>query len=329
MAENVKISVLMSVYNASPYLRDSVESVLGQTFGDFEFIIVDDASTDGSLKILRDYEKADRRIKVVSNEANIGMTRSLNRSFRMACGKYVARQDADDISLPDRFRIEYEYLENDPDIFLVGGGCIIISENGEAARVEKMITDEAVLKKRLEERNAVRHSSMMFRRRQADLYREKFYYAQDYDLLLNILSEGKRAVNLPDALIKYRVVTASISYSKRARQELFAKKAREFYFQRSQGGKDGYDGFEPDQILRASVDEITDSSVLRSEIKACFRTNSFSQVRKVYRQYLGSCKRFDSYAIYYLASFFPGHFIDFLRKTVWRISMSGKPGQKR
>lgn len=107
------ISVIMSNYNTpEEYLREAIESVLNQSYADFEFIIVDDCSTDNSLKIIESYH--DPRIIVIKNEINIGITKSLNRALRTANGEFVARMDADDICLPDRFRKQIEFLNSIP-----------------------------------------------------------------------------------------------------------------------------------------------------------------------------------------------------------------------
>src|SRR3972149_9017394 len=100
------ISVIMSVYNNAPYLCESIDSILEQTFHDFEFIIINDASTDYTHKILMKCKEKDRRLKVLSNESNQGLATSLNKGLLVAKGKYIARQDADDISLPERLKIQ-------------------------------------------------------------------------------------------------------------------------------------------------------------------------------------------------------------------------------
>src|SRR5688572_1551532 len=108
------ISVLMSVYNGASYLPESVESILAQTFTDFEFIIIDDCSVDETPQILNTYAQGDSRIRIIRNPENKGLTASLNIGLAEAQGKYVARQDADDISLPQRFEKQIQSLEGNP-----------------------------------------------------------------------------------------------------------------------------------------------------------------------------------------------------------------------
>src|SRR5436305_623407 len=109
------ISVVMAVYNSASVVADAIESILQQTFRDFEFIIVDDGSTDSTGEVLRDYAERDVRIKLYTQE-NCGLIASLNRACRLAKGRYIARMDADDISLPPRFEKQFHYLESHPEI---------------------------------------------------------------------------------------------------------------------------------------------------------------------------------------------------------------------
>src|SRR5690606_36363675 len=123
-------SVLMPVYNREEYAPLAVESVLGQTFGDFEFIIVNDGSTDGVTEILRDYADADPRIVLIEQE-NTGYAVALNRGLERARGEFVARMDSDDISLPDRFALQVEFLQASPQVVVVGGQALRIDEDGD------------------------------------------------------------------------------------------------------------------------------------------------------------------------------------------------------
>ncbi len=125
-----RVSVLMSVYNGERFLRDSVESILGQTFTDFEFLILDDGSTDSTCEILEEYANKDARIVLVRNDRNLGLTRSLNKGLRLVRGEYLARQDADDISLPKRLEMQVKFLDAHPEVGVVGSALEIIDENG-------------------------------------------------------------------------------------------------------------------------------------------------------------------------------------------------------
>lgn len=126
-----EISVIMSVYNDEKYIAKAIDSILTQSFSNFELIICDDYSTDRSSNIIEKYVKQDNRIVFFKNEKNLGLATSLNRCIERAKGKYIARMDSDDISLPNRFEVEYNYLEDNSDIVVVGCKCQCIDENDE------------------------------------------------------------------------------------------------------------------------------------------------------------------------------------------------------
>lgn len=118
MNKNPKVTVLMPVYNGEEYLREAIESILFQSFGNFEFLIIDDGSTDDSINIIASY--TDPRIRVITNGENIGIARALNKGIELARGKYIARMDSDDISLPKRFEKQVDFLDKNPEIGIVG-----------------------------------------------------------------------------------------------------------------------------------------------------------------------------------------------------------------
>ena len=134
------VSVIMSVYNGEKYLVQAIDSILNQTYQNFEFIIIDDCSTDNSSHILQEYAQKDSRIKIIKKEKNIGIKgfiKNLNLGISIAKGKYIARMDADDISLPERFQKQVDFLENNPEITLVGAQLNLINE-------QNKITGEAI-----------------------------------------------------------------------------------------------------------------------------------------------------------------------------------------
>jgi len=125
--ESVKISVVMSVYNGEKYLREAIDSILSQTFHDFEFIIIDDGSNDGSAEVVRSY--TDSRIRFVQQE-NRGLAAALNRGVLLARSGLIARMDQDDISMPDRFEKQYEYLQKHKEVVALGAAAVWIDVNG-------------------------------------------------------------------------------------------------------------------------------------------------------------------------------------------------------
>lgn len=209
-----KISVIMAVYNGADYLQTSIESIVQQTYSNFEFIIIDDASIDNTWSILEEYARIDSRIVLVKNTSNNGLTKSLNAGLRIARGEYIARQDADDISTPDRFLKQVQVLDADIDTILVSGNFDIIDENGEQLQQERReVAPVLVAWYQLFYNYLTPHSLVMFRREPAlkiGGYQESYKYAQDYELWLRLLDLGK-ALILPDTLLQLRVHKTNIS----------------------------------------------------------------------------------------------------------------------
>lgn len=250
ITENSKITVLMSVYNGEGYLRESVESILTQTYKDFEFIIVNDASKDKSLTILEEYERKDKRIILVSNNENSGLTKSLNNGLKMAKGKYIARQDADDISEPERLFQQVTFLEKHPDIGLIGSDSIAIDDRGKQIGLWETLGDNDQIKERLKKTNCFCHGSVMLRSeclKSVGVYREKFRYAQDFDLWLRI-SERFKVMNINTALYRLRKNPKSISGSNLSTQLDYQLLAIELAKERQGTGRDSLETIKTDNI---------------------------------------------------------------------------------
>lgn len=220
-----KISIVMSVYNGERYLQESVNSILNQTFSDFEFIIIDDGSTDGTWRILEKYASQDSRIVLVRNQKNIGLTRSLNKGLKLSSGKYIARQDADDISLPKRLEKEEKFLDEHPKVVLVSYSTEKIDSEGRSLGKFKNQGDPDFVAWHLLFYNYIMcHSQVMFRRDPVmDLggYSEDRYYAQDYELWLRLVEVGDIVV-LPETLVKWRFHSENISNRNSLEQESYA-----------------------------------------------------------------------------------------------------------
>ena len=231
------VSVLMPVYNGEPYLREAVESILNQSFTDFEFIIIDDGSTDKTPEILKSY--ADPRLVVV-NQANIGVTQSLNKAINMARGQYIARMDADDISLPKRLQMQVEFLEKHPTVGLVGTSVIHFDEDGKMIMEKLLLTESAWIKEALLSENQLCHGSVMFRRECIEKvggYREEFKHIEDYDLWLRI-AEHYEVANLAAPLYKWRFNPDGISVSHKLEQDRYTALARQCAERRRRGEKE-------------------------------------------------------------------------------------------
>lgn len=216
----------MPVYNAAPFLRTAIGSILNQTFGDFEFLIINDASTDDSAAILASY--TDPRLRVVHNDRNLGQTATLNRGLRLARAELVARQDADDVSLPRRLHAQMAFLHNHPDIILLGTRGTCINGAGEVlAPMGSPATDGISIRWSLCFENPFIHTSVIFRRDfvLTDLggYDPSFSYCQDFDLWSK-LARTNPIANLPDQLVLYRTHSASMTATMHATAPLERKR---------------------------------------------------------------------------------------------------------
>jgi len=243
------VSVIMSVYNGQKHLREAIESILAQTVRDYEFIIIDDASKDDSLKITEEYAKKDGRIKIIRNEENIGLTKSLNKALKQAKGEYIARQDADDFSKKNRLELQLRFLEKNKDIFLCGTGYSIVDDSSELIGSISGKREPANVEKTLKKMNCL-CTSVFFRHDKKTFYREKFVYSQDYDFYLLLLSRGKKLANMKEILYNYRLSDSAITSRHGKAQFLFSRKAREFYLERLKFKKDSYDDFNPEGIIK-------------------------------------------------------------------------------
>jgi glycosyltransferase involved in cell wall biosynthesis len=204
------VSVVMSVCNAEAYVADAVASILRQTFRDFEFIIVNDGSTDRTAEILAGFR--DPRITVISQN-NQGLTASLNRALRIARGTYIARMDADDISLPERLERQVQFLEENPAVGLMSCHFCIIDADGKHRSLCRPPAHNAELQQELLIGNQFCHGAAVFRVeciKTVGAYREFFKFAQDYDLWLRI-AEKYQCANLAVPLYQWRDERHSLS----------------------------------------------------------------------------------------------------------------------
>ena len=216
-----KVTTLMSVYNAERYLSQAVESILSQTVEDFEFLIINDGSTDKSLSILKFYAKKDKRIHLVDQE-NIGLVRSLNKGLSLAQGKFLARMDADDIAMPNRFKRQIEYLEKHPECIALGSEVLQIDMDGAPiCKMGALLTHDDIEAALLKGNGgALRHPALMARCQELiDVggYQERFKTAEDLDLYLRLAERGK-LLNLSDVLLQYRIHLGSVNFSKYEQQ---------------------------------------------------------------------------------------------------------------
>jgi len=286
------ISVVMSVYNEPlDWLKGSIESILNQTFAEFEFIIINDNPAAKELAdVLKSYMNKDERITIIENPENLGLTKSLNIGIKQAKAKYIARMDADDISLPERLKLQYRFLENNSDVFLIGTSVQIFDPNGQTKdSVIKPQDHDRLVNNLLGGKLAFYHPTIMFRNENM-FYREKFQTTQDYDLYLNILSKGKRFANLKDVLYYYRVSNKSISMNKRRKQIIYKKLAFKFYYERLQKAGDSYShlDFNDDPALIKFLDidpDKLEAEALRETIAFALGAGDYKAARRAFAAY--------------------------------------------
>jgi len=224
------ISVLLSVYNGEKFVAEAVQSLLNQTYRNFELIIVDDGSSDRTAEILNQF--TDNRIKRLSNEKNFGLSQSLNRAGEIAQGKYLARMDADDVSLPDRFAKQVAFLEAHDKVGVLGSAAAQINSQGRVISTLLMPTTHALILWRFFFDLAIVHSTVMMRR---DLFRliggydVSFIHVEDNELWSRLLSLTQFA-NLEDVFVKRRLHNDSISSINSNQQRRLSTMVRKFFF---------------------------------------------------------------------------------------------------
>lgn len=255
MKKNPIVSVLMPVYNAERYVAQAVESILVQTFVDFEFIIIDDGSTDSSLNILEAYAANDKRIHLTSRQ-NKGLVLTLNEMLVQAKGEFLARMDADDIALPERFAHQVEFLQKKSDVVCVGGAHELIDEKGRLLTcLELPENNDQIQQLALAGHCSICHPCAMIRRAsliKVGSYDEAMLPAEDLDLWLKLGEIGKLA-NLKYTVLKYRLHMNSISEQNRIQQRSKAREVCQQAWQRR--GIEGH--FEATEPWRPGTDRVS------------------------------------------------------------------------
>jgi len=228
------ISVTMPVYNAERYVAQAVESILAQTFGDFEFLILNDGSSDRCLQILQKYAAKDNRIRLSSQE-NRGIGATRNQLLTQAQGELIAVMDADDVAFPDRFALQVAFLQRHPEVLCVGGAHEFVDEAGRLLfRKQDPLEDATIQPLALRGETPINHPSAMMRRAavlQVGGYDSSLAPAEDLDLFLKLGEIGKLA-NLPETVLQYRQHSQSASERKQLEQNRFKQIACERAWQR-------------------------------------------------------------------------------------------------
>lgn len=221
------ISVLMSVYNGERYLAKAIDSILAQTFEDFEFIIINDGSTDGSSKILEEYTTTDNRIVLIQQE-NKGLVAALNTGIDIALAPLIARMDADDIALPNRLKIQKDYMDKTPDTVALGGAIELINENDKQFGHVKYPSKDQIDDYIYNRGSPLAHPAVMMRTEAVKAlggYRMAYKHAEDYDLWLRMHKVGT-IDNLPQTILKYREHLQKVSTQHKHQQAIASVVAR-------------------------------------------------------------------------------------------------------
>lgn len=219
----IKVSVIMAIYNQEKYLKEAIESILKQTFKDFEFLVIDDKSTDGSLAIIKNFH--DQRIKLFQNKSRLGLSKCLNLLINRARGAYIARMDGDDISFPNRLEKQSAFLNKNPQVVLVGSWAIIINQQGQEVGKLQYPINYQDIKRSILSYNPFIHPSVCFRKeiiQEIGGYDKQLFYCQDYDLFLRLVTKYP-CVNIPEFLFKFRWQP---DFAKQKKQHLTALKIR-------------------------------------------------------------------------------------------------------
>jgi glycosyltransferase involved in cell wall biosynthesis len=222
-----RVSVVMSVFNGERFLREAVDSILGQTYRDLELIVIDDGSADGSGEILAQRRQADARLRVFP-QANMGLTRSLNRGVELSTGEYVARMDADDLSEPRRFERQVAFMDAHPDVGLLGTAYREIDGEGRVLGTKVFPTDDRALRAALIRYNPFFHASVLLRREvftAVGLYDPAWPSVEDYELWLRV-AQRFRLANLEEPLGMRRYDGVNISIRRDNEQLLWSMRLR-------------------------------------------------------------------------------------------------------
>ncbi|MEL7198566.1 MAG: glycosyltransferase [Pseudomonadota bacterium] len=233
----IKISVVMAVYNGEEFVGSSIDSVLAQTFTDFEFIIVNDGSTDATLSILEDYAERDPRIRIIDQE-NTGVTLAAIKGCAAARGEYIARLDADDCCMPARFEKQVKLLDNNPALVAAIGDVEFFQDDGKVVNVAKVRGDPRLIRFYMPFCNHIGGNGHVMFRRDAYLrtggYDASYRYSQDYDLWTRLLIEGDFG-NVPETVYRYRTGHGNISNLKKDEQTHHALRTARREYERVTG----------------------------------------------------------------------------------------------
>ena len=214
MSSNPMISVVMPVYNGEKFLKEAIESILNQTYKDFEFLIVYDESTDGTLSIIQEFQEKDARVVLINGDKE-GISGALNKGIKEAKGKYIARMDADDISLPIRFEKQISHMQN-LGLDICGGHSLLIDSDGKINGIGIMPRSHDLCGLAMMFRVPFPHPGVMIRKGFLTDYsleygQSTYQAAEDFDMWVRMFSAGAKFGNVDDIVVQYRVLSDSLS----------------------------------------------------------------------------------------------------------------------
>jgi len=222
MAKEIFVSVVSTGFNAGKYFEEAITSILNQTYKNYEYILIDNGSSDDSWKIIQKYAKKDKRIIPIQNKKTLTIAESFNVGFKRCTGKYIVRQDADDWAFPERIEKQIELMKKDPEIVLCGGAIIVCDENLSSTYTRRYPETDKEIREKLFFYNPFAASATIMKKdafEKIGFYDEHVDAAEDYDSYFRLAKVGKIA-NVPEVIIKYRVANTGTSISKQNRQEL-------------------------------------------------------------------------------------------------------------
>jgi len=281
------VSVIMSVYNEKEkWLMQAIESIVNQSYKNLEFIIILDNPDNKKLKdIIKFYNKKDARVSYFVNEKNIGLVNSLNKALSYVKGDFIARMDADDISMLDRIERQMDYMDKHPDVDFMGARCINIDEEGvELYRDSEIPEDMKLIKSCLVNVDFSSHPTWLFKKKCADKnqgYRE-ITCAEDYDFLLRLITNGFKLGNTNEFLVRYRVRSGGISQSNSLQQHLYSKHVVRMYKDRL---KYGFEKQSVEHLKNIKID-INEENRYSSALDGLAKSKLYKKKNEFYRIYL-------------------------------------------
>lgn len=307
---NRKVSIIMPVYNGESYLHEAITSILSQSFTDFEFVMIDDGSDDRSWEVMQSFE--DPRIRLERNEINMGLIATLNRGIKLAKGDFIARMDCDDVSLPDRLKMQVDFLDKNPDIGMVGTDYSMIASDGTPWNPPKSFdvpTESDLIEWKLYFSCCVCHASMMVRKTvysHLGGYQNDFVHAEDYDLFLRAVSSTKIA-SLPDVMYKVRKHQGNVSEMYKKKQKYSADIAVQQALYRTLGTSISLDivrGFRNSSLIIDLEDAITVANLVTDLCNSLIKSKNISFFNRVKIRNDAIRKIYDIYANYTKKSIF-------------------------